>query len=86
MEERDEKLLTPPEFARRLGVSPKKVRAWIRSQQLTAINVASNPMGRAIYKIRPTDAADFERRREQGKPQERRASKKRNRVKNYFAE
>jgi excisionase family DNA binding protein len=37
---------TPPEIARRLGVGPEKVLAWIRSGELAAVNLATTRHGR----------------------------------------
>jgi hypothetical protein len=55
--------LTPPELARRWGVSPDKVLAWIRAKELRAINAALRSNGRPRYLIDELDIEDFERRR-----------------------
>jgi len=55
--------LTPPELAKRLGVSPEKILAWIASGELPAVNVALRLGGRPRWRIDPADVADFERRR-----------------------
>lgn len=54
--------LTPPQAARKLGVSPDTVRGWIVSGTLMAINVGGLSK-RASYRICPEALADFERRR-----------------------
>ena len=43
--------LTPPQVARRLGVNPDKVLSWIRSGELSAVNVTTKPGGRPKYRI-----------------------------------
>jgi len=54
---------TPPQLARRYGISPDKVLAWIRSGELRAVNVATRPFGRPRYVIPEAAIADFETRR-----------------------
>lgn len=58
--------LTPPQIAERLGVSPEKVIAWIRSGELKAVNVATKPNGRPRWAVDEADLAAFERRRSSG--------------------
>ena len=55
--------LTPPELARRWGVSPSKIIAWIKSGELPAINAATNRSGRPRYLIDIADLVIFENRR-----------------------
>ena len=55
--------LTPPAIARRYGVKPDKILAWIASGELAAINVAERPGGRPRWRISPEAIAAFERRR-----------------------
>jgi hypothetical protein len=55
--------LTPPQLARRLRVSPDKVLTWIKSGELRAVNVATNPKGRPRFVIDPNDVEAFEARR-----------------------
>lgn len=52
--------LTPPELARRWGISSDKVRAWIRSGKLAAIDAATRPGGRPRFLIDVRDLAAFE--------------------------
>ncbi|MBI3861140.1 MAG: hypothetical protein HY290_04510 [Planctomycetia bacterium] len=56
--------INPPEIAKRWGISPSKVFAWIRTGQLRAINVATTTTGRSRYAIDLTDLAEFELRRQ----------------------
>ncbi|WP_428304818.1 helix-turn-helix domain-containing protein [Lacipirellula sp.] len=58
------KKLTPAECAHKLGVGGDKVYGWIRSGELRAINVASDPRGRPLYKISIEDLAAFEHGRQ----------------------
>jgi hypothetical protein len=55
--------LTPPQLARRYGVSADKVLAWIRSGELRAVNAATRPTGRPRRVIDPGDVVAFEQRR-----------------------
>ena len=55
--------VTPPQLARRWGVSRDKVLAWIRSGELRAINVANGAADRPRYLIDAKDVALFEARR-----------------------
>ena len=57
------KKFTPPELARRYGVEPCKVIAWIRSGELRALNVATRATGRPRYLIGEEDIARFEQGR-----------------------
>lgn len=55
--------LTPPQLAKRLGVSTEKIYAWIRNGELSAFNAATKQGQRPRYLIDESDIADFERRR-----------------------
>ena len=55
--------LTPPQLAKRLGVSTEKIYAWIRGGELSAFNAATTQGQRPRYLIDESDIADFERRR-----------------------
>lgn len=57
------RLLTPPEVARRWRVRHDKVLTWIRSGELRAINVATKPDGRPSYRVDPDDLRAFANRR-----------------------
>jgi predicted site-specific integrase-resolvase len=63
MESTNQQKITPPEYARRLGVDPMKVIRWIRSGELRAINVATKANGRPRYVIDERDIEAFELRR-----------------------
>ncbi len=56
--------LTPPKYAKRLGVQSTKVLTWIRNGELRSIDVSTKlGVGRPRYRI-PLDAiAEFENRR-----------------------
>ncbi len=55
--------LTPPQLAKRWGISPEKVIAWIKRGELAAIDVSATRGGRPRYRIDETDIADFEQSR-----------------------
>ena len=55
--------LTPPQVAEQLGVNASKILTWIRSGELTAINVAASLLGRPRWRISQADLAVFEARR-----------------------
>jgi len=57
------RLLTPPEVARRWRIRHDKVLTWIRSGELRAINVATKPDGRPSYRVDPDDLRAFANRR-----------------------
>jgi excisionase family DNA binding protein len=66
---------TPRELARVLRVSPDRVRAWIKSGELGAIDTARHRCGKPRYVILPHHLAEFERGRAAAapaKPQRRR--------------
>ena len=60
-------MLTPPQVAKQLGVSPDKVLDWIRKGELSATNVAAGS-GRPRYRISAEDLAKFQRTRQNVKP------------------
>ncbi len=55
--------LRPSEIAGRYGIDVGKVLGWIRSGELSAINIASTTSGRPRYCIDPEALKVFERRR-----------------------
>lgn len=80
------RFLTPPEVARRYGVAPQKVLAWIRSGELAAVNVASCMTGRPRYAVSPAALAEFEAARAARTARRRTARKPRlAATENYFA-
>jgi hypothetical protein len=54
---------TPREVARRYRVSPDRVRGWIRSGELKALNTARARCARPRFVILSRHLADFERSR-----------------------
>ena len=60
--------LTPPQLAKRLGVSPEKVRGWIKSGQLVATDVSKSPVGSPRYRISEDNIREFKKRRKAGTP------------------
>jgi excisionase family DNA binding protein len=57
------RVLTPPEVADQLRVSPDKVLTWIRSGELRAVNVVKRVGGRPRYRVSVDDLAAFMERR-----------------------
>jgi len=65
-----ERMLTPPEVARRLGVEPEQVRAWIVRGELRGFNLAARQGGRPRWKVDPASLEEFlSRRQAQPEPQ-----------------
>jgi hypothetical protein len=58
-----DKMLTPPQLARRYGVKAERVIGWIRSGELRAIDLASKGSTRPRFRIDPKDIELFELRR-----------------------
>ena len=54
---------TPPEIARKWGISVDKILTWIRSGELKAINAATRLGGRPRYLISLEALDSFERSR-----------------------
>ena len=52
--------ITPPVYAKRLGVKPSKVIGWIERGELRAINVSANLGGRPRWRIPPSAVVAFE--------------------------
>ena len=63
-----DRMLTPPQVAKRFGIAPEKVLAWINAGELRAINVALRIGGRPRYRVDPADLAVFMANRTVGKP------------------
>lgn len=51
------------DIAERYAVDQSKVRTWIRSGELRAIDVSTNCGGRPRYRITPSGLAEFEAKR-----------------------
>ena len=75
--------MTPPQYARQLGVDTAKVLKWIRSGELRAFNAATNPSGKPRYLIDVADAAAFEAQRSPTPPVAR-AVRRKNRLPEGF--
>ena len=65
---RNSAMLTPPQVAERLGVSPEKVRGWIEKEKLAATNVARDGSARPRWRIDEKDLEKFEKSRQPTKP------------------
>lgn len=61
-----ERMLTPPQVAHRLGVKVERVRNWIRSGELQAVDLASRSSTRPRFRVDPVALALFEQRRRVG--------------------
>jgi excisionase family DNA binding protein len=59
---------TPRELARLLRVSPDRVRAWIQSGELGAVNTATHRCGRPRWVILPSHLAAWEERHQAAPP------------------
>jgi excisionase family DNA binding protein len=58
------KRLTPPQVAKKLGVSPHTVRTWIRDGELKAIRVGRMGAKKCRLVVDPESLAEFEKRRQ----------------------
>jgi excisionase family DNA binding protein len=71
---------TPNELARLLRVSADRVRAWIRSGELAAINTAPHRCGRPRFIVLPDHLEAFKKRRAAATPEARPARRRRQRT------
>ena len=55
--------LTPPQYAKQIGVDPEKVLRWIENGELKAFDAATRRGGRPRWRIPPQAVVDFERNR-----------------------
>jgi transposase len=60
--------LSPPQIARRLRVKPSKVIRWIRTGELTAIDVSEKRGGRPRWHVAPEDLQRFLESRSSRRP------------------
>ena len=67
---------TPPELAKLWGVNANKVLGFVRTGELRAVNVAASTLGRARWRISPSDLAVFEQRRQATAPPKSRPRRK----------
>jgi hypothetical protein len=75
--------LTPNEFARMLRVKADRVRTWIKSGKLLAVNVAEAECSKPRFIILPDHLAEWIRSRQTIPPQKPRG-KRRLATKDYF--
>lgn len=76
---------TPSEIAQRFGVGRKKIMDWIRSGELIAIDLSTNPgISRPRYGIPLESIEAFEKRRAVGPSPMRRRNRKRYDGPRYF--
>jgi hypothetical protein len=61
--------MTPNELARYLRVSPDRVRAWIASGKMKALNTAPARCGKPRYVILPHHLAEWERSHSAAEPE-----------------
>ena len=61
--------LVVEDVARRLRVSPDKVRVWIKRGELAAVNTADTVCGKPRFVVTPESLAEFERLRSAAAPQ-----------------
>ena len=76
--------LTPNELARVLRVSPDRVRGWIRSGELAAINTAGTRCGRPRFVVLPHHLAEFEHGRLAADPPKPKARRRRTVAIDYY--
>jgi hypothetical protein len=76
--------LTVRDVARRYRVSPDKVRGWIRSGQLVAINTGSSLCCKPRFVVLPEALAAFERNRQAAPPPKPTRRKKRSNKVDYY--
>lgn len=62
-----QKTLSPPEYARILGIKVERIHGWIRSGALVAINV-SDSCRRPLWRITPEAIERFEQSRSSRPP------------------
>jgi hypothetical protein len=68
--------ITAPELARKWGVAPEKIRFWILTGELKAIDASTKLGGRPRYLIDLADIEAFERKRAIVKQTEPKAKRK----------
>ena len=76
--------LTVADVARRYRVSPDRVRAWIRSGQLAALNTRDAKCGRPRFVVLPEALAAFERGRSVAPPPQPPRRRKRTKQVDYY--
>jgi excisionase family DNA binding protein len=76
--------LTSDEVAKRLRVSPDKVRGWIKAGALKAINTASARCRKPRFVVTPESLAEFERKHSAAEPPKPNRARRRPAVKDFF--
>jgi hypothetical protein len=76
--------LTVLDLARRWRVSPDKIRRFITTGQLSAINVASTACGKPRWIVLPDAVAAFEQRRSAAPPRPARRKRKQGTAIDYY--
>jgi hypothetical protein len=76
--------LTVREFARLWRVGTDKVRGWIRSRKLGAINTSEAECGKPRFVILPEHIAEFTKRREVAPPRKLARRRKRTALVDYY--
>jgi hypothetical protein len=76
--------VTPRELARILRVSPDRVRGWIASGELGAVNTARTRCGKPRFVVLPHHLAEWERRRQTGPPPKPTRRRKQSGIVDYF--
>lgn len=56
-------MLTPPQVAKRLGVTHDKILVWIHRGEMRAVDVSTTRGGRPRYRVSEEDLEDFLDRR-----------------------
>jgi hypothetical protein len=79
-----ERGLTPNEVARLLRVNSDRVRSWIKSGQLGAINTADTRCGKPRYVVLPHHLAVFERSHQAADPPRPPQRRKRTTLVDYY--
>jgi hypothetical protein len=79
-----ERGLTPNELARLLRVNADRVRSWIKSGELPAINTAPARCGKPRYVVLPHHLAVFERSRQAADPPRPTRRRKRTALVDYY--
>jgi excisionase family DNA binding protein len=78
--------LTVPELARLLRVSPDKIRFWVRSGELPAINTSGSRCARPRFVILPHHLVEFEKSRGAAAPPRPARRRRRQRATDYYPE
>ena len=68
MSNENNRMLTPPELAKRWGVAADKVLHLIHTGQLVGVNLACNPKGKPRWRISQSEIERFEQSRSSKPP------------------